>query len=203
MARIAGRSNWVAWPVGVLCAGVVVGLVWLSQPMVPAAVQWVGDALRGPTSQPAADAATPDAAGTVDTSGCRALYNDSLWSELTARIGADPVQDASLPPVSAVSVVAALSPQVRATCTWSGASAGTITTTAADVDAGSAPIAQAALETQGFACSGFGDGIRCTKTDGATIEDIAVRDGVWLSSRLETWHPSRYTERIAPQLWAD
>ena len=31
MARIGGRSLWLAWPVGVLCAGVVGALVWLSR----------------------------------------------------------------------------------------------------------------------------------------------------------------------------
>ncbi len=135
------------------------------------------------------------------TAACRALYTDALWSELTARTGGDPVQDASLPPVSAVSVVAALAPRVRATCTWTAATTGSIVTTVADVSADAAPIAQEALRSQGFSCASIPGGVSCTKSAGEVTEDIAVRDGVWLSSRLEAWHPNLYTERIAAELW--
>lgn len=201
MARIAGRSNWVAWPIGVICAGVVVTLAWLSTPMVPGAVQWAGDALRGPTSRPIAGPISPERNDNTDTAACRALYTRQLWSELTARQGGDPVQDASLPSVSAVSVVAALAPTVRTTCTWAGASTGSIVTTVADVSRDAVAIAQAALWSQGYACEPAGDGVTCRKRDGEVVEHITVRDGVWLSSRLEAWHPTRYTDRVSTQVW--
>lgn len=203
MARIGGRSNWVAWPVGVLCAAVVVTLAWLSVPMVPGAVQWAGDALRGPTSRPVAGAASPERTDKTDTAACRALYTPQLWSELTARQGGDPVQDASSPPVSAVSVVAAIAPAVRTTCTWTGASLGSIVTTLADVSGDRVAIAQTALLSQGYSCRPAGDGIACDKTNGEIVEHITLRDGVWLSSRLEAWHPTLYTARVSNRLWPE
>lgn len=201
MARIAGRSNWVAWPIGVICAGVVVTLAWLSAPMLPSAVEWAGDALRGPTSRPIAGPASPERNDRTGTAACRALYTRQLWSELTARQGGDPVQDASLPTISAVSVVAALAPTVRTTCAWTGASTGSIVTTFADVSLDAVAIAQAALSSQGFTCEPAGTGVTCRKRDGEVVEDITVRDGEWLSSRFEAWHPTRYTARVSSQLW--
>lgn len=200
MARIAGRSNWVAWPVGVICAAVVAALAVLSTPMVPPAVQWVGDALRGPTYPPVAGSDAPDT-GTADTAACRALYTSALWSELTARTGGDPLQDASAPAVSATTVVAALEPAVRTTCTWTAMAGGTITTTLADVDPDAVAIADAALTSQGFACSTSGAGVSCSRTDGDVTEEITLRDGAWLSSRLDGWHPNLYSERIGAHLW--
>lgn len=202
MARTAGRSNWVAWPAGVLCLAVVVSLAWLSWPMIPSVVQWVGDSLRASTSPPAAQADGPASVNAgSDVAACRALYTSALWSELTARSGRDPVEDASAPPISTAGVVAALAPDVRETCTWTAATTGSIVTTLADVDSGAATIAQAALSSQGFSCTASGEVLRCIREVGDTAEDVIVRDGVWLSSRLDGWHPNLYTERIIEQVW--
>ncbi|MBT2475055.1 hypothetical protein J7E68_10835 [Microbacterium sp. ISL-103] len=46
MARVAGRNVAISWIAGVLCAGVVAALLWLSMPMMPVMVSFVGDALR-------------------------------------------------------------------------------------------------------------------------------------------------------------
>ena len=46
MARVAGRNVAIAWIAGVLCAGVVLALVWLSMPMMPVLAAFAGDALR-------------------------------------------------------------------------------------------------------------------------------------------------------------
>jgi hypothetical protein len=201
MARIAGRSNWVAWPAGMLCLAVVAALGWLSLPMIPGAVQWAGDALRSATSRSDEDVSNPAPFRAATVPACRALYTSALWSELTARSGADPAEDASPPPVSATGVVAALAPVVRETCTWTAASTGSIVTTLADIDTRTAPLAGEALSSQGFSCGSSGGGLRCTRTDGDVAEDVIVRDGVWLSSRLDGWHPNLYTERIAERLW--
>lgn len=222
MARIGGRSGWIAWPAGLACLAVVAALVWLALPMMPVAVQWAGDALRGPTSRPAAEAtppagsadqplgtgrghaaASPSASPTPspDAASCRSLYTAAQWAELTVRTGGDPAEDTSAPALAAPTVVTALHPTVRMTCTWAATTTGRITTTVADVDAEAGAIARAALAAQGFACGGFGDGMRCTRTDGAVVEDVVVRDGVWLSSVLDNWRPTLYTERIADQLW--
>ncbi|MGF3057028.1 hypothetical protein [Microbacterium sp. YY-01] len=46
MARVGGRSSFLAWFAGIVCAGVIVGLLWLAIPVMPDAVQFVGDMLR-------------------------------------------------------------------------------------------------------------------------------------------------------------
>jgi len=46
MARVAGRNVAIAWIAGLLCAGVVLALVWFSMPIVPVMASFVGDALR-------------------------------------------------------------------------------------------------------------------------------------------------------------
>jgi len=203
MAKVGGRSTVLAVPATILCLGVVAVLVWLALPAVPFGVQWVGDALRGPTSAPAAESGggAPVATASASAAECRALYTDGLWQELSQRAGGDPVQDASPPATSATSLVAALTPAVRVTCSWTGTQVGHIVTTVSDVAPSSTGIARAALESQGFDCSGYGDGVRCLRTAGDVVDDQVIRGGVWLSSVLTSWQPAQYTERTAQQLW--
>ena len=111
------------------------------------------------------------------------------------------MQDASPPTVSATSVVAALAPAVRVSCTWTAAASGTIVTTLADVTGEAAEVAQAALESQGYACRREEAALTCSRTEGDVTDDIVLREGVWLSSRLSAWHPDLYTARITSRLW--
>ena len=46
MARVGGRNLAISWIAGLLCAGVVAGLVWLALPIMPAMAAFVGDTLR-------------------------------------------------------------------------------------------------------------------------------------------------------------
>ncbi|MBW8764144.1 MAG: hypothetical protein JF592_16460 [Microbacterium sp.] len=46
MARVGGRNLAISWIAGMLCAGVIVGLVWLALPIVPAMAQFVGEGMR-------------------------------------------------------------------------------------------------------------------------------------------------------------
>lgn len=46
MARVGGRSIAMSWIAGVVCTGVVLGLVWLSFPIVPVLAGFVGDTMR-------------------------------------------------------------------------------------------------------------------------------------------------------------
>ncbi|KEP74071.1 hypothetical protein HR12_22335, partial [Microbacterium sp. SUBG005] len=59
MARIGGRSLWLAWPAGIFCAAAVVALGVLAAPGIPTAVGFVGDTLRAGTDTPTAAATTP------------------------------------------------------------------------------------------------------------------------------------------------
>lgn len=46
MARVGGRNLGMSWFAGIVCAGIVGALVWLSLPMLPILAQFAGDALR-------------------------------------------------------------------------------------------------------------------------------------------------------------
>lgn len=43
---MGGRNLAISWIAGVLCAGVVLGLLWFALPIVPAMAQFVGDGMR-------------------------------------------------------------------------------------------------------------------------------------------------------------
>lgn len=46
MARVDGRNLGISWVAGVICAGIIGVLVWLSLPMLPFLAEFAGDALR-------------------------------------------------------------------------------------------------------------------------------------------------------------
>ncbi|MBO9627097.1 MAG: hypothetical protein J7484_12075 [Microbacterium sp.] len=46
MARVGGRNLAMSWIAGILCTGVILGLMWLAIPIVPAMAEFVGDGLR-------------------------------------------------------------------------------------------------------------------------------------------------------------
>ena len=43
---MGGRNLAISWIAGLLCAGVIAGLVWFAIPIVPAVAEFVGDGLR-------------------------------------------------------------------------------------------------------------------------------------------------------------
>ncbi|GAA3774639.1 hypothetical protein GCM10022240_28040 [Microbacterium kribbense] len=202
---LAGRRGWIAWPVGLICLGVVGGLVWLAAPGVPAATQFVGDLLRSGSAQSPSDAADSGSAetiGTALTDDCRSLYPDGLWVQLSwqPHVVLDQSQDG--PVTTAVSVRDALRPDVQMTCTWRQRDGSMIRTTLAKVDAATAPIARAGLASQGFDCTASGDGIRCAKTTAGTREEDVIRGRVWLSTTETGWHPEHYTDALIGRLWS-
>lgn len=192
MARVGGRSLWIAWPMGVICAGVVAVLVWLAVPGVPGMIDFAGNMLRGATSAPAADGGGAASAAEQPATDCRSLYPDRLWSQLTwtpdvllSQNAAAPATDTALP--------AALAPAVRFSCTWRIDDAHRVSTTVAAVAAGSAPIAQAALAAEGFTCvAADADGVHCERERDGVREIHDVRGDVWLSSQLVGWAPEDY-----------
>lgn len=204
MARIGGRSSWIAVPAGLLCAAVVAALVWLALPMVPVAVNWVGDTLRAasnPPPPPVAEETLADRALASEVFDCRAIYPDSLWSELTWRAGVLLNQTAG-PPATAITPLAdALLPSPRITCAWRLESGGGIVTTLAVVADDAATIADAALRGQGFTCTLEDGALRCVRVRGDVIEEHTVRGDLWLSSMETKWHPEDYGPRVEAEIW--
>lgn len=203
MARIGGRNSAMAWFVGIVCTAVVAALTVLALPAIPAGVRLVGDMLRGAASPLtiAERTGTPRPEPSTSTPICRSFYTEALWGQLTQRVGGDPVQDTSPPATSAADLIDALTPRVRATCTFTGVNAGRIVTTVSDVGVPSTAVVRAAFEAHGFTCAAEGTGVRCTIENGADAEEQVVRDGVWLSTVFTGWRPGHYTDRVAQQLW--
>lgn len=203
MARIGGRNLWLAWPVGLVCAGVVGALAWLAVPAVPTTIAFVGDTLRAGTARPSAEAPPPVSAVALDGSAdidCRDLYPRTLWGELAWSPDALLSQNRASPATAVTALVDALQPAVRVTCVWHG-SRGTIATTLSVVDVRAAPLADAALRGQGFSCEAFDSGVVCRRAGGAVVEEHAVRDGVWVASVETRWHPEQYGARLATFVW--
>lgn len=202
MARIGGRNLWLAWPAGLVCAGVVGALVWLAAPAVPGTVRFAGDMLRARTSAPIAAAATPIATMALDGTvavDCLDMYPASLWRDV-AWTDAVLSQNHAAPATAVTALVDALQPTVRVTCVWHG-SRGTIATTLSVVATDASAVADVALRGQGFACEPFGSGIACRRASGGVVEEHAVRDGLWLASVETSWHPEDYGTRLALFVW--
>ena len=203
MARIGGRSLWLAWPAGLVCAGVVGVLAWLALPGLPATFAFVGDTLRAASTRTEAPQPPPLATVALDGSAdidCRDLYPRTLWGELAWAPDAMLMQNRAAPATSVATLVDALQPVVRVTCAWHGP-LGSIVSTLAVVDAGAAAVADAALRAQGFACEAFESGVACRRESGGIVEEEAVRDGLWLSSVERQWHPDDYGARLAQSVW--
>lgn len=207
MARIPGRNSWLAWPAGLVCAAVVAGLVWLSAPMAPVVVAWVGETLRTATSRPVAAPESPPrpplhAAAESDASlDCRALYPSDLWTELAWRPDGLLAQDLSLPATTVTSLTDALAPQVRVTCGWRFGDGGTLATTLARVGEGAVPVAEAALQGQGFDCAMAGDVLECRRDQGGVVEEHALSGDLWIASVETGPAPDEYGHRLAEALW--
>lgn len=203
MARIGGRNSWIAVPAALLCAAVVVALLWLALPMVPVTVAWIGDTLRSATApRPQATPAQTPAQTAADGGAvdCRTMYADDLWNELTWRPGSLLNQSKESPTTAATAFAAAAAPDVLVTCAWRFATGG-IVTTLSRVDADSATIAEVALAADGFACRATADATVCTRTQGAVREEHTLRGGLWLVSVETRWYPKDYGERLDRSVW--
>jgi len=203
MARIGGRSLWLAWPVGVLCAGIVGALVWVALPAVPGTVNWIGDTLRAATSAPVAAAPSPVETAALDPAtdlDCRTLYPDRLWAGLVWGRDVLLAQNLAPPTTGITGLVDALQPVVRVTCSWRSAD-GQIVTTLSRVGTDASTIAEAALLGQGFDCETFGTGVTCRRQRGDIVEEQAVRDGLWLASIETSWLPEDYGTQLSARVW--
>lgn len=204
MARVPGRSLWLAAPAGVLCAIVVAALVWLAAPMGPVVVRWAGDVLRDASAR--AGQQQTDAPLAASLSGdapldCRDLYPADLWRQLAWFPGALLGQSAAAPDTAVPGLIDALAPTVRLSCLWRTREGQTIQTVLSTVGADGARIAEDALEGAGFTCRPAAAGVSCTRSDGQGVETHAVRDGVWLASVERGWYLEDYATTVATRLW--
>ncbi|WP_141929830.1 hypothetical protein [Microbacterium sp. SLBN-146] len=204
MARIAGRSLWLAIPVGILSVAVVGALVWLAVPMIPVAVAWVGDSLRATAvaADEAADEPSPAEVLAVDgTLDCRDLYPDQLWAELIWHGDVLLSQGTTRPTIAAPELLDALAPTVRLSCSWALGSGGSISSALMSVAADSGPIVEASLAAQGFSCTNDDAGLTCTRSRGSDTESHVLRDGLWLSNVATGWSPDDYSGRLTTFIW--
>lgn len=195
MARLGGRNRWIAAPAMLLCVAVVAALVWLALPMFPVAISWAGDTLRSAGERAAGATERPGKPQGAEAVDCRGLYPDVLWSALMWRGGSRLDQDRSPPATAAGGVTEALSPAVRLNCRWIYADAELITTVS-QVAADAAPIAEAGLRGQGFACATADGVLVCTREQGDVREEHALRDGLWLSNVERGWHPEDFGAQL-------
>jgi len=200
MARVSGRSLWVAWPAGVLCAAVIAALLWLAAPGVPGAVDMIGTMLRGASATPSADGAGDAATDAAPATDCRDLYPDPLWAELTWTPDVLLSQNTD-PPATASALATALTPAVRFTCTWRTGDGRSVSTTVATVPVDTAPVAHAALAAEGFDCTLEDGAARCERARGTVREVHDLRGDVWLSSVLDDWAPEDYSTQVASRVF--
>jgi hypothetical protein len=192
MARIGGRSLWLAWPAGLLCAAAVAALVVIATPGVPMAVGFVGDTLRAATGRHAAVETTPPA----PASDCRHLYSQPLWSSLVWSPQALLSQRRTAP-ASTPEAVAAAAPTVVITCHWRGEAGRSIETTVSAVTPEGAAAVSTTLAAQGFTCAVAADTTHCERASGELHEVHDLRADRWVSSTLSGWMPDGYAAIVA------
>lgn len=199
MARVGGRSAWIAWPAGALCAAVVATLFVLAAPGLPGAVTFVGDTLRtGSTTPPYADAPrVPGPAGT-----CRDLYTQPMWSALVWSPEALLTQRHTTA-LSTPEAVAAAAPTPVITCHWRGEGGRWLETSVATVAPEGAAAVQSTLTAQSFTCTPVESTVHCERrTDGVTeIHDL--RGDRWVSSTFSGWMPDGYAEIVASRAFGE
>jgi hypothetical protein len=197
MARIGGRSAWLAWPAGLLCAAVVAALLVLAAPGVPRAVSFIGDTLRAATTAAGAHAmASPSPDDDLPASDCRSLYTQPMWATLVWSPNAL-LSQVRTAPLSTPEAVAAGAPSVVVTCHWRGMAGAFISTTVSTLGADASSAVQAALSAQGFACRVDAETTHCERTTGDTREVHDLRGDRWVSSTLAGWTPDGYAEVVA------
>lgn len=197
MARIGGRSLWLAWPAGLFCVAAVVGLGVLAAPGVPGTVAFVGDTLRAATGTPPAAEVEP----VVPATDCRHLYSQPMWSSLVWSPEAL-LSQRRTPPLSTVEAVAAAAPTTVVTCHWRGVGGRFLETTVSTVSVEGSSAVAATLAAQGFACQTAADATQtdvthCERISGDVNEVHDVRGDRWVSSTLSGWEPVGYAETVA------
>jgi hypothetical protein len=209
---IGGRRWWLAWPAGILCAGVVVGLVYLAAPAVPGTVQYTIAIIEQGARAGREPLPTPvpvESIGNALTDDCVSLYPAGLWLELALDPHTVLSQDMSPPAGDLTQAMAPWHPSVRMTCGWRAATGGTVRTSLVDLnsadstDAARTAIAKV-LTARGFACRVTRPDaslLTCTRRSGASVATEVVHGDVWLSTAETGWHPDGYQAALVQRLW--
>ena len=206
---IGGRRWWLAWPAGILCAGIVAGLVYLAFPAVPGVVTYTIELLQQGAHSTAASKPTAKPVGEIGTAltdDCVSLYPSALWIELTLDPHTVLSQDMTPPASELMTAMAPWHPAPRMTCGWRAADGGTVRTSL--VDLSDAAAAQARIATAlgdlGFACSTSPTQaavLTCTRTRAAVTDTEVIAGRYWLSTAEAGWQPGGYVNGLVDRLW--
>lgn len=192
MARIGGRSLWLAWPAGLFCVAAVAAMVVLAVPGVPGAVAFVGDTLRAASAPVPADQGPPP----TPAADCRHLYSQPLWSSLVWSPEAL-LSQRRTPPASTPEAAAAAAPTVVVTCHWRGEAGRSLETTVSTVAPEAVAEVTSTLASQGFACTTAADVQHCERSTADITEVHDLRGDRWVSSTLVGWMPADYAAVVA------
>ncbi|WOQ69330.1 hypothetical protein RYJ27_11605 [Microbacterium limosum] len=220
MARIGGRSLWLAWPIGLIAFAVVAGLAWLAYPMTPVVVAWAQGAVAGtlgpgpaptvsvPPESPAAgeesggagEAIEVERAGPPGT--CEELYPPSNWQQLTSSAGLALQEGATAPQTAVTDLADALGASVLVSCAWTDAS-GAATVTLSRVAPVAATTVAGVLGGAGFECQQVTDGVACAKPAGEDdrAEEHVVRGDLWLATVRTLPGPPVPQDAIESRIW--
>jgi len=206
---IGGRRWWLAWPAGILCAGIVAGLVYFAYPAVPGVIAYSIELLQQGARSGGASKPTVKPVGEIGTAltdDCVSLYPSSLWIELTIDPHTVLSQDMTAPASDLMTAMAPWHPAPRMTCGWRASDGGTVRTSLVDLTGATTaqPRIADALGSRGFACSAAGmpaAPLTCTRTDGAETRTEVIDGGFWLSTTEDGWHPGGYVNALVDRLW--
>lgn len=219
MARIAGRSTWFAWFVGLVCAAVLGALVYLAAPLGPAVGDWTVRTVANAVGQITGDTGTsavetgsqsgPDAVagGPVMPADCTGLVS----AELHQRLEGDAQAVMSIGAGEALAGVPGLAELLGAApvldCRWTTPAGSTAQAIVATVGDGAVGIADEMLRALGFDCTSVGEGVECTRTTAASegvsglIERHRVRGTVWVASVTTGWEPDGFADAVDAAVW--
>ena len=207
MARIGGRSTWIAVPAGMLCAAVVASLVWLALPMFPVAASWVGDTLRTASAPRPIPAAMPDTRRSCRRRPAarlpRALPRQPVVGAHVARRRA---AVADRRPARDVRHLARPTRWRRAPASRargdSRAGGGIVTTLVGRRGRTPRPSPTPRCAGRDSRAPRPTPRCDCSASQGDVVEEHTVRGGLWLSSMETSWHPADYGARLEAKVWS-
>lgn len=199
LAKIPGRSMWLAAPAAVVCVVVILVLTVLAAPMVPVAASWVSATVQ--------NALTPKTTVTETVSDelhdCRDLYPRDLWAEImwSERPLLDQKRTAMYPDAASEALAQSLDLGDVLACSWTNAGNGRVTTALQALSEDPSSLAQTALTAAGYRCESTGAALSCRLETGSFTVLHSFGGNWWLSTAVSDWDLPRYGERLTAYLW--